>query len=192
MNLLTSSQYIRRRITDRQLGEGAFGVVSLPRIVIFPKSLLSKRSNVLNVIKTPLAKFGEAHKGNFRYVLHAKTTTWTIMSTAQFYKTLKKFRHPNIITLYGYNLNVSGAEQFLVYEYAANCSLDSFLQDDGYVRISFGWLPYRLTRKIGEIPRFGSRMQRSKSTRWFSFVKQAANRLRLRCREDGLPRLHLG
>ena len=33
--------------------------------------------------------------------------------------------------MYGYNLNVRGAEQFLVYEYAANGSLDSFLQDDG-------------------------------------------------------------
>ena len=50
---------------------------------------------------------------------------------AQFYKTLKRFRHPNIITLYGYNLNIRGPEQFLVYEYAANGSLDSFLQDDG-------------------------------------------------------------
>ena len=44
---------------------------------------------------------------------------------------MKRSRHPNIITLYGYNFNIRGAEQFLVYEYAAKGSLDSFLQDDG-------------------------------------------------------------
>ncbi|KAI2494865.1 serine/threonine kinase [Fragilaria crotonensis] len=45
--------------------------------------------------------------------------------------TLKRFHHPNIIVLYGYNLNASLNDQFLVYEYAANGSLDGFLRDDG-------------------------------------------------------------
>ncbi len=33
--------------------------------------------------------------------------------------------------MYGYNLNVNHADQFLVYEYAANGSLDGFFKDDG-------------------------------------------------------------
>ncbi|KAI2497242.1 serine/threonine kinase [Fragilaria crotonensis] len=42
----------------------------------------------------------------------------------------QRFRHDNIIVLYGYNLNVDHEHQFLVYEYAANGSLDGFLKDD--------------------------------------------------------------
>jgi serine/threonine protein kinase len=49
---------------------------------------------------------------------------------AQFLQTLKRFRHPNIIILYGYNLCVSHKEQFLVFEYAAKGFLDGFLKDD--------------------------------------------------------------
>ena len=46
-------------------------------------------------------------------------------------KALKRFRHPNIIALYGFNLRVNRSQQFLVYEYAAYGSLDGFLRDDG-------------------------------------------------------------
>jgi serine/threonine protein kinase len=56
----------------------------------------------------------------------------TNLPFSQFYKTLKRFRHPNIITLNGHILHVRGTQHFLVYEYAANGSpLDSCLQDDG-------------------------------------------------------------
>jgi serine/threonine protein kinase len=51
-------------------------------------------------------------------------------NNAQFRQTLKRFRHPNIIVLYGYNFKGSAGEQFLVFEYAANGSLDAFLKDE--------------------------------------------------------------
>ncbi|KAI2490605.1 serine/threonine kinase [Fragilaria crotonensis] len=44
--------------------------------------------------------------------------------------TLRRFQHDNIIVLYGYNLNVKHEQQFLVYEYASNGSLDHFLEDE--------------------------------------------------------------
>ncbi|KAI2503208.1 serine/threonine kinase [Fragilaria crotonensis] len=45
--------------------------------------------------------------------------------------TLKTFRHPNIIVLYGYSLNANSAQQHLVYEHATNGSLAGFFTDDG-------------------------------------------------------------
>ena len=50
---------------------------------------------------------------------------------AQFRQTLKGLHHPNILDLYGFNLKGSAGEQFLVYEYAANGTLDSVLKDEG-------------------------------------------------------------
>ncbi len=50
---------------------------------------------------------------------------------AQFRQSLKRLHHPNILDLYGYNFKGSAGEQFLVYEYAANGSLESFLNDEG-------------------------------------------------------------
>ena len=47
------------------------------------------------------------------------------------FQTLKRFRHPNIIVLYGYSLNANSTQQCLVYEYAANGSLAGFFSDDG-------------------------------------------------------------
>ena len=43
---------------------------------------------------------------------------------------LKRFRHPNVIVLYGYSLNVTRTQQYLVYEHAATGSLDRFFRDD--------------------------------------------------------------
>ncbi|KAI2494858.1 serine/threonine kinase [Fragilaria crotonensis] len=45
--------------------------------------------------------------------------------------TLKRFRHPNIIVLYGYSLTANSTQQCLVYEYAANGSLAGFFTDNG-------------------------------------------------------------
>jgi serine/threonine protein kinase len=50
---------------------------------------------------------------------------------AQFRQALKALHHPNILDLYGFNLKGSAGEQFLVYEYAANGTLDSVLKDEG-------------------------------------------------------------
>ena len=49
---------------------------------------------------------------------------------AQFRQLLRRFRHPNIIVLYGYNFKGSPEEQFLVYEHAAYNSLAGFFRDD--------------------------------------------------------------
>ena len=46
------------------------------------------------------------------------------------FQALKRFRHPNIIALYGYSFNSNHTKQYLVYEHAANGSLDGFLRDD--------------------------------------------------------------
>ncbi|KAI2491754.1 serine/threonine kinase [Fragilaria crotonensis] len=52
---------------------------------------------------------------------------------------LKKFRHPNIIALYGYSLNANKSLECLVYEYAACGSLaDIFADDRKRSRLSAG------------------------------------------------------
>jgi len=43
---------------------------------------------------------------------------------------LKRFRHPNIVVLYGYNVQLQAYDNFLVYEYASRGSLDKYLRDD--------------------------------------------------------------
>jgi serine/threonine protein kinase len=56
---------------------------------------------------------------------------------------LKRFRHPNIVALYGYNITWKETSQFLVYEFLVNGALSRFLMDDrgrirlpGHIRIS--------------------------------------------------------
>jgi len=39
---------------------------------------------------------------------------------------LKRFRHPHIVSLYGYHLSAGSPSQYLVYEFASNGSLDTF------------------------------------------------------------------
>jgi serine/threonine protein kinase len=54
------------------------------------------------------------------------------------------FRHPNIIVLYSNSLKATSAQQYLVYEHAANGSLADFVTADGnrarlpaHIRLSF-------------------------------------------------------
>jgi serine/threonine protein kinase len=65
---------------------------------------------------------------------------------------LKKFRHPNIVILYGFNITIQQNSQFLVYEYLINGSLNTFLTDDrgrtrlpSHVRIA---IMFQLARAI--------------------------------------------
>jgi Protein kinase domain len=58
-------------------------------------------------------------------------------------KVLKRFRHPNIVALYGFNITIYEKSQCLVYEYVANGALNGFLMDEqgrtrlpSHVRIS--------------------------------------------------------
>jgi serine/threonine protein kinase len=44
---------------------------------------------------------------------------------------MKRYGHPNIATFYGYSLNANTTEQYMVYEYTSNGSLDGFFTDDG-------------------------------------------------------------
>ena len=53
------------------------------------------------------------------------------LSQKSIFQALKRFRHPNLLVLYGYSLNADRAQQYLVYEHTANGSLDGFLRDDG-------------------------------------------------------------
>jgi serine/threonine protein kinase len=68
------------------------------------------------------------------------------------FQALKRFRHPNIITLYGYAFNSNHSQQYLVYEYAAHGSLDGFFRDDAHraqltadIRLS---IMFELTRAV--------------------------------------------
>ena len=40
--------------------------------------------------------------------------------------TLRRFRHPPIVSLYGYHLSPGSPSQYLVYEFASRGSLDTF------------------------------------------------------------------
>ncbi|KAI2494587.1 serine/threonine kinase [Fragilaria crotonensis] len=106
-----SHQYIEHCVTNRKLGSGAFGKVFLAEDSHLPKKFAVK--------KVKLAQCDQDTINEIRKSFQRELST------------LKRFHHPNIIVLYGYNLNASLNDQFLVYEYAANGSLDGFLRDDG-------------------------------------------------------------
>jgi len=42
------------------------------------------------------------------------------------FQALTRFRHPHIVSLYGYHLSAGSPSQYLVYEFASNGSLDTF------------------------------------------------------------------
>ncbi|KAI2492671.1 serine/threonine kinase [Fragilaria crotonensis] len=106
-----SHQYIEHCITKRTLGSGAFGDAFLAEDSHLPKKFAVK--------KVKLAQCDQDTINEIRKSFQRELST------------LKRFHHPNIIVLYGYNLNASLNDQCLVYEYAANGSLDGFLRDDG-------------------------------------------------------------
>ena len=53
-----------------------------------------------------------------------------VLSQQPRFQALKRIRHPNILSLYGYSLNANHLHQYLVYEHSAHGSLDGFLRDD--------------------------------------------------------------
>ncbi|KAI2492673.1 serine/threonine kinase [Fragilaria crotonensis] len=69
------------------------------------------------------------HNIGNKAVLLDPTAEWR--SLQLYSERLKRFRHPNIVVLYGYSLNANSAQQCLVYEHAANGSLAGFFTDDG-------------------------------------------------------------
>ncbi|KAI2494864.1 serine/threonine kinase [Fragilaria crotonensis] len=112
-----SLEYIERCIMKDSdgkpiiLGSGGYGDVFLAEDSRLPKKFAVKKINPTK---------------------HDKDTIEDIRKSFQTeLSTLKRFRHPNIIVLYGYSLNANRAQQCLVYEYAANGSLAGFFTDDG-------------------------------------------------------------
>ena len=51
-------------------------------------------------------------------------------STVILFQALKRFKHPNIVSLYGYHLSPDSSNQYLVYEYASKGSLDKFYESE--------------------------------------------------------------
>ncbi|KAI2501872.1 serine/threonine kinase [Fragilaria crotonensis] len=105
-----SLQFIKQCTTLSELGSGAFGKVLLAKDKFLPRKF---------AVKT--IKFSPSSGGSGAQAL---------VTFQRELSTLKRFRHPNIIVLYGYNLNVSAEEQFLVFEYAEKGSLDGFFKND--------------------------------------------------------------
>ncbi|KAI2490607.1 serine/threonine kinase [Fragilaria crotonensis] len=107
-----SYHYIKHCIKIRKLGSGAYGNVFLVEdgYLPEPKKFVVKMMNLSQRTDGPNDEI--------------------LISFQKELSTLKRFRHPNIIVLYGYNFKGRAGEQFLVYEYAANGSLDCFLKDD--------------------------------------------------------------
>ncbi|KAI2489093.1 serine/threonine kinase [Fragilaria crotonensis] len=114
-----SLEYIKRCLTDHELGKGAFGDVFLAEDSRLPKKFAVK---MISPTHRDEAAINEIRKTFQKELL-----------------TLKTFRHPNIIVLYGYSLNANSTQQCLVYELAANGSLAGFFTDDGNrARLSAG------------------------------------------------------
>ncbi|KAI2497240.1 serine/threonine kinase [Fragilaria crotonensis] len=107
-----SYNYIKHCIKMRKLGSGASGDVFL----VEDRDLPESKKFAVKMIKLSQSSDGPNDE------------IW--VSFQRELSTLKRFRHPNIIVLYGYNFEGRAGEQFLVYEYAANGSLDCFLKDD--------------------------------------------------------------
>ena len=51
-------------------------------------------------------------------------------STVILFQALKRFRHPNIVSLYGYRLSSVSPNQYFVFEYASKGSLDKFYESE--------------------------------------------------------------
>ena len=51
-------------------------------------------------------------------------------STVILFQALKRFKHPNIVSLYGYHFSPDSSNQFLVYEYASKDSLNKFYESE--------------------------------------------------------------
>ncbi|KAI2500923.1 serine/threonine kinase [Fragilaria crotonensis] len=127
-----SSHYMKQCTVLRELGSGAFGKVSLVEDKQLQKQFAVKKFNILQLDEDAI----EGIRRSFQREISA----------------LKRFRHPNIIVLYAYNLKTDSDQQYLLYEYAANGSLDGFLKDDGcrarlpaYRRLS---IMYELVRAV--------------------------------------------
>ncbi|KAI2503227.1 serine/threonine kinase [Fragilaria crotonensis] len=107
-----SLAYIERCIKkDHKLGSGAFGDVFLAEDSRLPKKFAVKMISAAHSDQDTIKEIRRSFQ--------------TELST------LKRFRHPNIIVLYGYSLITNSSQQFLVYEHAANGSLAGFFADDG-------------------------------------------------------------
>jgi ankyrin repeat protein/serine/threonine protein kinase len=134
-------QFIKRCITNRRLGSGAFGEVFLAEHSRLPKKFavkiikLPQRSDCLDDEKLETLQVELSVRSVFCIEpLPCVEQSIRLISrssshkNARFCQTLKRLRHPNIIVLYGCSLYVE--PEFLVLEYAANGSLDRFLKDD--------------------------------------------------------------
>ncbi|KAI2491609.1 serine/threonine kinase [Fragilaria crotonensis] len=108
-----SLEYIEQCIKkDHKLGSGAYGDVFLAEDSRLPKKFAVK------IIRTK-THCNEAAIKEMRKSFQRELST------------LKTFRHPNIIVLYGYSLNANSTQQCLVYEHATNGCLADFFTDDG-------------------------------------------------------------
>ncbi|KAI2491914.1 serine/threonine kinase [Fragilaria crotonensis] len=108
-----SLEYVERCVKkNHKLGSGGYGDVFLAEDSRLPKKFAVK------IIRTN-TKCNEADIKEMRRSFQRELST------------LKTFRHPNIIVLYGYSLTANSTQQCLVYEYAANGSLAGFFTDDG-------------------------------------------------------------
>ncbi|KAI2509061.1 serine/threonine kinase [Fragilaria crotonensis] len=127
-----SLEYIKRCLTDHKLAKGAYGDVFLAEDSRLPKKFAVKMISPEQCDQETI--------DNMRKSFQMELST------------LKRYRHPDIIVLYGYSLSVNSTMQYLVYEYATNGSVADFFTDDGNrarlssrVRLS---IMYRLARAV--------------------------------------------
>ncbi|KAI2509060.1 serine/threonine kinase [Fragilaria crotonensis] len=138
-------EFIERCIKkDHELGSGGFGDVFLAE-----DSRLTKKFAVK--IMRCNTHCNEAVIKEMRRSFHRELST------------LKRFRHPNIIVLYGYSLTANSTQQYLVYEYATHGSLAGFFTDDvNRVRLSSDIrlsIMFELTRAVHFLHTGGCKVQ---------------------------------
>ena len=137
-------EYIKRILTEEEIGRGFFGIVLKGYDPVLQQAFAVKTNHVNLEFQSPeqLRRLRKSFQTElkvsigqspvWRAVFGVTNLTSTILSrTFSLIQTLYKFRHPNIVSLYGYFMTEDLlGKQYLIYELAENGPLSEFWKSE--------------------------------------------------------------